>query len=264
MADTIVNRACRCCQRELFPPNIRRGQCAFHRPLDCVQPSINDVVRDTERGCPVHDGHRPAVMSQVAIVAPVPALLGLCRPPTIIGAVGAVVVNPVDAVLRRGARPHVGIERGEVVPPLADRDAPPAIVGVCLEARITAASPHATPRAVLGRADHLVIVAALGRRVDPLPTLTAAGLGVPSSQGRPGNFPDGPAVTPALPVHAPARTGTTKRENGPSAESLAGFKSDRLELHQAHSLVSRPRMFAHRGVFALPELYPITPSGLAP
>jgi hypothetical protein len=83
-----------------------------------------------------------------ALVGP---LLSHRRPSAILWRVWAVVVNSVDGVLGRRARPHVLKERLKAVSPaVADDNAAPAVVREGLVARGVASLAHTTPCRVFG------------------------------------------------------------------------------------------------------------------
>lgn len=79
--------------------------------------------------------------------AVVPLLLR-CRPPTIPGLVVAVVVDPVDRVLRRWLLAHVGQEDREVAPALGYPDTASAVAGVTRIQRVRASLPYRLPHGV--------------------------------------------------------------------------------------------------------------------
>lgn len=126
-------------------------------------------------------------------------LLGSC-PSTVLWAVRAVVVDPINGMIGRWFRPHVGEEAGEVQPARVDGDAAPAVafpgrvigVGAApLESR-----PHAIQRMLV--AITRVAVRAVPRPLEAAAALSAARAQVPSS----GNM-DTPARAQTLPARLP-------------------------------------------------------------
>src|SRR5688572_6652347 len=85
------------------------------------------------------------------MVLPVPLLGLLVGPAAVARLVVAVHVEPVERVFRRRPRTHVLQERFERIPPLADADAPAAVVLVTRVVRVLAALPHVMPGVVFGR-----------------------------------------------------------------------------------------------------------------
>src|SRR6185369_20091 len=118
-------------------------------PLDwqsLVDPPQHGAVLDAEALGPIRRVARLASERQHPAVPPVALLLLSSRPPTVAGFVAAVVIDPVDRMLRRRAQPHVRHERVERVPPaIADRDAPAPVVAVGWIARVAASIPHRNP-----------------------------------------------------------------------------------------------------------------------
>jgi hypothetical protein len=74
-------------------------------------------------------------------------------PPAVFGVVRAVVVAAVDLMFRGRPAAHVRDEVGEPVPalpPVTDRDAPAAVVGVLLFTGVAAPASHLLPDSVFG------------------------------------------------------------------------------------------------------------------
>ncbi len=114
------------------------------------QPQFQCARLNAETGLPLRDRHAPAVELYKDVLALVVVLLKACRPTAIVRFIVPVIVDAVDAVLRRRARTHVGIEICEVVPSLTDLDPAPAIVGELVIGGVDAALADATPDAPFG------------------------------------------------------------------------------------------------------------------
>jgi hypothetical protein len=91
-----------------------------------------------------------AVENKIDRVAAVPPLLTSSCPAAIAWFIVSVYVDPVDTVLRRRARTHVGIEIGKRLPSFTNRDASPAVVGILHQARVAAPVAHLGPDRILG------------------------------------------------------------------------------------------------------------------
>ncbi len=106
---------------------------------------------DAMQFAPVSKRFGYAIDGDVMSVPLIPGLLFAGCPAAILRAVRAVVVNAVNAVLRRRLCAHVSEEVLETVTPaVADRNASPAIVLVCPGVRGVAPTHYAGPAPILG------------------------------------------------------------------------------------------------------------------
>jgi len=84
--------------------------------------------------------------------SPVTHLFGTTRPLAILWAIRSVVIDTLDRVCRRRARPHVFVERRErLVPSVAHDYATTAVVGESVLSWVAAPLLHALPHDVLGQ-----------------------------------------------------------------------------------------------------------------
>lgn len=93
-----------------------------------------------------------AIVSDCVGTSPVICLFGFGRPTAIFRAIVAIVINPINRVIRRGAESHICKEvlKG-VTPALANRDASSSIPFVSNAIRVLAARLHALPGMVFSR-----------------------------------------------------------------------------------------------------------------
>ena len=94
------------------------------------------------------DCHDVSVPSHSNVSARVECLVGIRGPSAILRRVRTVVVDAVNRVLQRRSRSHVGVERGVVVPALADGNASAAVARIFVMLGIQASLPHRQPRRV--------------------------------------------------------------------------------------------------------------------
>jgi hypothetical protein len=120
-----------------------------------LQPSTVDRLSlHPETTRPFSQRVRLSLEGDRAVAPHIVLLLKACSPSAVLWSIGAIVVDAVKRVSRRRSRPHIGVERREVVrPSVAHRDAASAIgcpsIGVVC-AWILAALFHAPPDAVFG------------------------------------------------------------------------------------------------------------------
>lgn len=91
-------------------------------------------------------------MSKAPRCPSVVRLFRRCRPSAVPWTVRAVIVDAVNRVAGSGARPHVPIEHGEVVPFGTHHDAAPAIPVITPVVSVATTLPHDDPNVVLGGA----------------------------------------------------------------------------------------------------------------
>lgn len=98
-----------------------------------------------------------AIVGQMDVLTHVPHLFGWSRPTTVLGAVRPVIVDSVNAVALRRARPHVGVEVIEGLPALADGDPTSTITWKVSHLRVLAPSLHVDPDSVFRTAGQSVL-----------------------------------------------------------------------------------------------------------
>ena len=95
---------------------------------------------------PVLSDHSSAVERQISILSCVSILLRSGSPSTVLRMVMAFIVNTIDTVLSRWARPHVGVEcRKVIAPSVADANATIAIESERLAVHVVASAFHFSP-----------------------------------------------------------------------------------------------------------------------
>jgi hypothetical protein len=129
----------------------RRRQGVLDGPAQDVESLPEKLGTDAKAPAPLADRRRLPVEGDETVTPLVLRLLTGGRPAAVLRAVRPVDVDAVDAVLLRWARPHVGQEVLEAVPPLTHRDAAPTIIGIGCVLRIRAASAHPRPNDMLRR-----------------------------------------------------------------------------------------------------------------
>lgn len=135
----------------------RLCQCGLNRPLAAEDPRTQRVVRDARLLAPFNHRLGDPVESHKQAPSEIPHLLSSRGPAAIPGGIGAVVINTVQLMIGRRARPHVSVERAELPPLFAHLDSPPAVILVRRVAGALAASPHARPDFKLWRTAHPVL-----------------------------------------------------------------------------------------------------------
>lgn len=139
----------------------RRSQGTANTPTT-FQPLEHDQAVNAAVRSPFAQRLSCAIEFKEMVSARVEALFAFSRPAAVIRGVRAVIVDAFDCVTWRRSRPHVAVERGEiVVPRRAHANASAAVVGVRW---IVAALFHADPNLVLRGFAHAVRAAACARR----------------------------------------------------------------------------------------------------
>jgi len=148
------------------------------RPLDgpFAKTSAQPLPADAYSLCPLRQDESFAPERQPPIVPLVPVLLDGCGPAAILLGVTAGVVDAVERVSSRGARPHVGEEGLEAVAPLLGHGDPaPAVVREPGIIWVSAPANNGAPRFVFAGSGHAMV----GRAdLDQ----ASAGLGSPTVQ----------------------------------------------------------------------------------
>ncbi len=190
----------------------RNGQRSFHGPTQPRQSSVQRDAIDSERVCPIGQTLRLSVVRYHPIIAFVTVLSFPCRPTAVARAIGTVIVNTFNAVLRRGLLPHVGEEVFKCFPSLANGN--PAFTVVVVVDRVGIVTPleHTLPQTVLRRE-----ILAMFRVCAPI-----AFFAVSASEKRsPNGFLDS-ALAMAKPESVPLLAVGMKPKNGPFSKYLAG------------------------------------------
>ncbi len=98
-------------------------------------------------------GHHPRGTSIARLVV-------ATAPTAVVRRVVAVIVHAINRVIDGRARPHVGVEGGEIcAPSVADADASSSVMFVAIRAGVRAAVNHRVPNAVFGGVRHAVTFA---------------------------------------------------------------------------------------------------------
>lgn len=180
-------------------------------PPIAVDPVFDRPGMDSGCLCPLGKRPRRAIEGDDSGSPRIARLLLLCCPVAILGAIVAIVVNPVNGVLWTGRNAHIC---GEILdrasPSVADMDAAPSVPAECWALRVVASCDDVLPGAVeLGSRQS---VDGLGRGVG-LPSEASATLGMAGSDGLP-NDPDNlSAVTLAEPSPLPTDSWLSLPEN---------------------------------------------------
>lgn len=94
----------------------------------------------------------PDAARMFSVTPLVALLLGACCPSAIRRFVVAIIVDPIQRMIRRRAAAHVGEERFVGSHPSVTNDNPaPAVTGIPLVVRVNTALSHVYPRVILGR-----------------------------------------------------------------------------------------------------------------
>ena len=139
---------------EQLPFADRCGQGFFNGPAELIDSCFECTIGNSLFAGPHHHALSFTKSSDHVVSAHVVHLFHPRRPSAILWRIIAVSVNAVDAVLRRWARPHVGVESGEVIfPAVADAYAASAIGRISISAREGAAADYVTPHRILWHSD---------------------------------------------------------------------------------------------------------------
>lgn len=125
-----------------------------------IRPSLPDamlhsVMAKVKPFSPFGDVKRNLAYSHAMAACTVPILLRQCRPSTVFGRVGTVVINTVNRMLIRRSWTHITQKRCEAISPaLTDFNATSAVASVATNIRVSTARFHRVPYTVLsgGRA----------------------------------------------------------------------------------------------------------------
>jgi hypothetical protein len=169
-----------------------------------------------EVSCPLRYCLGSSLVLDRAITALVVCLLESRCPPTVVGLVISVWVDPIQAVFRGGLRSHIHKEVLERRPPsLADANSAATVVLKRILARIVAAVSHAGPGFEFG---------GFGRAMsrEALFPLTTTTYRFPNHQLAPGNRLFCSAGTPAEPYSGACAASPDPIEHGEATELLAG------------------------------------------
>jgi hypothetical protein len=151
-------------------------------------------------------------------------LLCLRCPPAVLRRVRPIVVRPaINAVLRAWLAPHVSEKVSvAILPSLANRDAPTAVVGEVISLRVEASSAKGAPCSVFWGPIALAVfrfrLAVARRKI--LFVKTATGFRVPAFQALAADHFLSAAVAPAKPM-SPSLSSFSEGKDKQAAESLA-------------------------------------------
>lgn len=173
---------------------------------------------------PICQQHSLTIVGQANVAATVSRLLGVRRPSAVFGTVRAVVVNSVEGVFRRRARPHVSVEVLEGLPALTYYDPTSAVVGPSRVVAVSAATTHPHPHGMFRKASSRAVGFA---RCTP-------GLNAKASTGArahpkvaTADTDDFPAIASARPHQLPDGCWRIGQDDQ-TTESLAGGQRDTL------------------------------------
>lgn len=133
--------------------------------------------------------------------ASVKGLFASCGPTAVIRRIVAIIVDAIERVFWRWARPHVAVKRHEVIAPtLADIDTPTAVIGVIRSLLVEATRLHASPCLVFWRLTPSLTLPVPERpRCQQLASETAATVGLSISETAQTDDRDCPAIALTLP-----------------------------------------------------------------
>ncbi len=130
----------------------RSGQRFFNGPATSDS-RRNRIALESEPLCPGAQAHGFAIVGQQAIRPHITGLFQPRRPHAVFRGIRAVVVNTLDARLRKRFRSHVGQKVDKGLPPaITDRDAAGSMTPVAVGLRVIASGFHARPSPVFRRA----------------------------------------------------------------------------------------------------------------
>jgi hypothetical protein len=203
--------------------DVRRGQRPRRRIEHvCEWPAVADAVakarkRNASDGGPLCDRVRHAVEGDATISAAIVRLAVHRSPHAIARLVIAVVVYAFKRVAHRRPWSHVGKERWERSPSLADRDSAAAVISVGVVGRFQAALTHSQPHDVFRRP-----ALAVGQidAANLFPCETAAGHLTPALQIVSANYGACSAIAHTLPLRLPAPCVGSASHDAQSSEAL--------------------------------------------
>lgn len=224
-----------------LPATHRLSQNALNGP-SFFDPLDERLIADACSFAPSHDWQRQPAERQEESISLVPVLFGAGSPSAIFGGVRAIIVDPVDAVLGRRARSHVGVEAGKVRPLRADGNAPLGVACISRIRRPTALMhpcPDAVLRASTDSASILESTAHARRR--SLACQTSARSRV-VTQARTSDGTNLTAVAPADPAYRSVpRPVLVLVQDSESTEALTRFVGDTMVGHRSYSFGVTPR-----------------------
>ena len=132
----------------------------FNRPPTAPDAGPDGSSGDTRNSLQLREAQVPPPIHKAKGRRGVLHLFLLCYPPAILGAVIAIIVNPVYGGPHKGLGPHVAEERLERIFPLPAHLDPPATIPGPL--RTLAPRYHSIPRTILRRGAGPALVEALG------------------------------------------------------------------------------------------------------
>lgn len=242
----------------------RFSQSSLNRPVITQAPPDSGST-DPGAADPLGQRQRDAIVGQqtgIRIRATIQRLDILSRPSAIFWAIGAVVVDAIDAVLRRRTHPHVGVEVLEGLPPVTDGDAAPAVMREVLMPWRKATSTHPDPDLVFGYRFREPMRRGISFRGFNLPA--AARLRVTGREAITSNCDDSSAVACADPLRLSVGASLlTESEHGEAPEPSADERNNgTLTGHRDVSLtrnrdVTRRPSDSRFGALLRPQFYQI-------
>lgn len=151
------------------------GKRTIDRPMIFTQSLLNEVCGNPCFLAPLYERESLAVELNHSATAGIALLLALEKPLAISRLVVSVVIRPVQLMMRRWARPHVGVKVSEAEPTLANLYAAPAVAVVSGRTWPGAASDHVIPDPVFRGAAHAVRSMGRGFFVDTSAALRMTG-----------------------------------------------------------------------------------------
>ncbi len=128
---------------------------SFRRPA-FLEAAADRVARQPCDLRPTYEGMRLFVGCDVVVAFAIACLLFAGSPATVLGAVGPVVVDPVDGVLGGWTASHIFVEVFKPLPSLTDCDPSPSVSVEVLAIGTGASIPHFLPGAPFRRLCHSV------------------------------------------------------------------------------------------------------------
>ena len=138
------------CATAVLACHARCGQRIFHRPAP-FKAILKGLVRHSELCGPLGYALSHAVERHKAIAASISQLLCPGGPTAILRFVVSIIVDPLNGMPRRGARPHVTIEGLKRVPCFTDRNATASIVAINVRCDTPTTRSHSTPDCIFRR-----------------------------------------------------------------------------------------------------------------
>lgn len=135
----------------------RRSQRSLDAPIQ-IEPRIKNRLIDMDFFGPLRNAQRLAVKRQQSIRPTIASLLGTAVPYNIAWFIALIVIDTLDCVLRRWARPNVIVKGLEVIDPSFEHgDSASAISEICRVCWVKAPALYVAPRPMLRAGTHAVL-----------------------------------------------------------------------------------------------------------